>query len=124
MELRIPCPEAWAWCRTVLRVRVEDDDHLVGLACSQEACLAGRRIRQRVNGMAWTWKRWGAWSAHLFEDERQSCKTAHPMAGRREPAVLQGEALTEHGVPYGRVCPRCLKAYARLKRGEKVDVQA
>ena len=73
----------------------------------------------------WTWRRWGAWSAHLFEGERQSCKTAHPMAGRRVAAVLHGEALTEDGVPYGRVCRVCLKAYARCEPlGEKAHVQA
>jgi len=70
--------------------------------------------------MRWTWRRWGAWAAHLFDGETQSCGTQHPMAARygRAPVVLGGTELTQQGVPYGSVCARCLKTWRRVQRNK------
>lgn len=64
------------------------------------------------------WFRWGQWAAHFFVDGVQQCGTVHAMlnAGRREPTRPLPAELTTWGVPYGRVCAPCLKAFKRRSR--------
>lgn len=63
------------------------------------------------------WLRWGAWSAHFFIDGLQVCRTAHIFQkgdlGATEPKPAE---LSAHGVPYGRVCSRCLKLSKEVRR--------
>jgi hypothetical protein len=63
-----------------------------------------------------TWKRWGQWAAHLFNEQGQMCSTQHGQfpgfdPTKREPSVAE---LGPHGIPYGPVCTYCLKAFRRL----------
>jgi len=62
------------------------------------------------------WMRYGRglWSAHLFIDGVQQCTTKHghfcePVPGVPERTVVT--ILTQHGIPYGRVCQRCHRVY-------------
>lgn len=60
------------------------------------------------------WCRWGAWAAHFFVNGAQLCKTHHSyaeggMARGLPPQPPARVDLSPHGVPYGKVCQRCLR---------------
>jgi hypothetical protein len=62
-----------------------------------------------------TWKRWGQWAAHLFNEHGQVCSTQHGQfpgfdPTKTEPVVAD---LSPNGLPYGRICQRCLKVFHR-----------
>jgi hypothetical protein len=73
------------------------------------------------------WKRWGQWRAHLYEDERPVCRYPSAQfrtgtmvaAGSGKLVVLTGVDLSAHGVPWGPVCNRCLKAWNKRTKGSK-----
>lgn len=62
------------------------------------------------------WHRWGQWCAHFYVDGAQACDTPHGgyMGGYAVPARPKPAELAPSGVPYGKVCQRCLKL-ARLR---------
>lgn len=66
------------------------------------------------------WHRWGAWAAHFFVDGKQLCDTHHGnyMGGNFTPARPKATELAPTGLPYGRVCARCLK----LQKEDQVNV--
>ena len=64
------------------------------------------------------WFRWNAWAAHYFVDGQQACRTVHSYAeggmARGLPPLRPAPApLSMHGVPFGRVCQRCLKVWKK-----------
>ena len=69
-----------------------------------------------------TWGRWGKWSAHLFDGDRQMCSTQHGSyarggrCGPTPPPFDASPALSTHGVPYGHVCSHCLKLFNGLRK--------
>lgn len=74
------------------------------MSMTVEEALAG------LNG----WYRWGAWAAHHYVDGKQRCNTQHSYAeGGRERGLPNSPPkradLASNGVPFGRVCQRCLK---------------
>jgi hypothetical protein len=69
-----------------------------------------------------TWGRWGAWAAHLFDGDRQVCNTRHGAFGAlargpQPPKFDAAPALGPGGVPYGRTCTHCLKVWNRSRSG-------
>jgi len=59
------------------------------------------------------WHRWGRGAAHYFRGGEQLCNYTHGIYAARgtaprrpEPAELSGT-----GLPYGKVCSRCLKIF-------------
>lgn len=64
------------------------------------------------------WHRYGRWSAHFYVNGQQQCNTTHDnFKGRAlEPKRPVPAVLTRHGVPFGRVCARCLRLSKVKKR--------
>jgi len=63
--------------------------------------------------MTLEWRRYGAYSAHLWIDGAQSCTTAHGTfkdAKPKDPNVVT-ELDPESGEPYGKVCRRCRETF-------------
>jgi hypothetical protein len=61
---------------------------------------------------ALTWKRWGTWSAHLFdEQDKPTCSTPLPIVVPEKKLTLA--ELGPDGVPLGKVCAFCLKEFRR-----------
>jgi hypothetical protein len=63
-----------------------------------------------------TWKRWGNWAAHLFDGDKQLCPTRHGVYrglthGPTPPALVESLPLSDHGIPYGKVCAHCLRIF-------------
>jgi len=65
-----------------------------------------------------TWGRWGQWCAHLFDGDRQMCSTAHGTFRGRNPGptppLFHRPDLASSGLPFGRVCERCARAFRKL----------
>ena len=68
------------------------------------------------------WKRWGGWKAHLYDGKTPLCPFPNSnvrrgfvvLASGSVPSALvtlTGDAVSEHGVPYGPVCTLCLKVF-------------
>lgn len=62
------------------------------------------------------WFRWGRWSAHFFVEGRQLCNFAHLFLRPSGPTTPKPAELSAHGVPFGRVCSRCLKLAKETRR--------
>jgi hypothetical protein len=72
-----------------------------------------------------TWRRYGAWSAHLFVETpagpEQVCSTQHGQFPGFNPAKGGAPVACElgpHGIPFGKVCAHCLKRF-RMVREKK-----
>lgn len=64
------------------------------------------------------WHRWGAWAAHFFVGGQQRCNTVHSyaeggMARGLPPVPPKPVVMSPSGIPYGRVCQRCIKLAAQ-----------
>lgn len=61
-------------------------------------------------------------AAHLFVDGKQQCKTRHgdrlAPSRRIDPtdAIPKAVDVTPLGLPFGRACAQCLKAWHRAQR--------
>lgn len=65
--------------------------------------------------MTLVWQRAGQWAAHLYIDGETSCPYPGSYVRQAVPAAMKGKPpqpapIGPHGIPYGRVCVRCLKA--------------
>lgn len=73
------------------------------------------------------WKRYGKygiWAAHAFVNDKQLCKTHHPMARGlsvtgpdQAPTGPKDVPLSPAGLPYGKICARCMK----LSRAQRTE---
>lgn len=72
------------------------------------------------------WHRWGTWSAHFFVDGLQQCSTQHTFA---EGGIARGlerhppqpAELAPSGLPYGKVCQRCVKLETALRKSAQAS---
>jgi len=66
------------------------------------------------------WMRFGAWSAHLYEAGHQLCPTQHGRlrAGGGGVPAIGVATVGPHGIPFGRVCERCLKVWHRRQKSQ------
>lgn len=79
-----------------LDIRLVDENYETA-----EEALAG------LNG----WHRWSNWAAHYFVDGEQECNTHHGnfKGSERCPKRPKPADISPTGIPYGKVCQRCLK---------------
>jgi len=57
------------------------------------------------------WHRWSNWAAHFYVNGAHLCSAHHGtfMGGHREPRRPDPAEVAPTGIPYGKVCQRCLK---------------
>ena len=65
------------------------------------------------------WMRWGQWSAHLFDGDKQLCSTKHWQYGPNptDKAPVECTDLSAGGIPFGKVCTWCLRISEARRRG-------